>query len=158
MNHRHYVPVLRWKRAEQKALGLVPPPERASITPLIEVTPKDYREWSPGRSDISRDAATKHVQTIWEAWGELPAFIDFSLLPERVRVEGENHPLALMASEVAERGMNLIPLVRPGFRDSEVETVARYIGALRSGVAIRLRTTDLEQADLQAGLRDLMSA
>ena len=52
MDHRQYVPVLRWKRAEQGALGAVPMTERARITPIIEVTPKDYSKWAPGQTPL----------------------------------------------------------------------------------------------------------
>jgi hypothetical protein len=38
--HRHYVPVIRWKRGEQKALLKLTSEVRREITPLIEIVPK----------------------------------------------------------------------------------------------------------------------
>ena len=39
-DHRHYVPILRWKRAEWVALRHLKPEDRARITPLVEITPR----------------------------------------------------------------------------------------------------------------------
>ena len=40
--YRHYVPVLRWKRAEWIALRGLKPEHRKHMTPLIELTPKKF--------------------------------------------------------------------------------------------------------------------
>jgi len=44
-DHKHYVPVLRWKRGEWNALRDVGSADRDSITPLIELAPKDFLDW-----------------------------------------------------------------------------------------------------------------
>jgi len=44
-DHRHYVPVLRWKRSEWNALRGVDESDRYSITHLIELAPKDFVDW-----------------------------------------------------------------------------------------------------------------
>jgi hypothetical protein len=43
-DHKHYVPVLRWKRAERIALKSMFEEDRVRLTPLIELTPRDFSE------------------------------------------------------------------------------------------------------------------
>ena len=38
-DHKHYVPVLRWKRAERVALRELMPQTQRPVTPLIELVP-----------------------------------------------------------------------------------------------------------------------
>lgn len=40
-DYKHYVPVLRWKPAEQRALIALSPKLKGIITPLIEILPTD---------------------------------------------------------------------------------------------------------------------
>jgi Beta protein len=74
--HRHYVPVIRWKRGEQKALLELTSEIRREITPLIEIVPKQLE----GGKRI--EEAAKQIARYWR-WKEL-ALVDFHLLPNGV--------------------------------------------------------------------------
>lgn len=45
-NINHYVPVLRWKRAEEKALLELDNEVKSKLTPLIELIPRDFQFFS----------------------------------------------------------------------------------------------------------------
>jgi hypothetical protein len=72
--HRHYVPVVRWKSAEQKAPLKLTSEIRCEITPLIEIVPKQLE----GGKRIEEGA-----KQIARGWKEL-ALVDFHLLPNGV--------------------------------------------------------------------------
>lgn len=39
LNENHYVPILKWKQGEQKALEALTPAVRKGLTPLLEIPP-----------------------------------------------------------------------------------------------------------------------
>ncbi len=81
-NHKHYVPILKWKRAEQGALKALAEEHKQHMTPLIQfVMPKQG-----GDEDL--DGIIKKFEEqlpiipkkVLEAWGNDPIFVDCSLL------------------------------------------------------------------------------
>src|SRR5437660_3167636 len=65
--HRHYVPVLRWKGGEQKALLKMAPEIRRCITPLLEIVPKQLEgaRGSNERPDRSPTIGDGRNQSLW---------------------------------------------------------------------------------------------
>ena len=91
--HKHYVPILKWKRAEQKALKMLNSDNKKLITPLISfVMPKPNKPNDPEWKLKSYDKQLEEIinnfkhknpnlaKQIVESWGKAPIFIDFSLL------------------------------------------------------------------------------
>src|SRR6266404_7930942 len=83
---KHYVPILKWKRAEQNALQALKDKDKELMTPLIQfVMPKAKSKDSPEKQFESvianfREKIPLLPQQILKAWGMAPIFIDFSLL------------------------------------------------------------------------------
>lgn len=82
---RRYVPILRWKRGEWVALRHLAEDIRASLTPLLEVTPKSFAPRSDGSSPTVSEALSKVAQDLASNWGWRPAFIDLLHLRETLR-------------------------------------------------------------------------
>jgi len=53
-DHRHYVPVVKWKRGERVALRNLTSDVREKITPLIELLPKHFEGCTPDSPDVLR--------------------------------------------------------------------------------------------------------
>lgn len=71
----HYVPVLRWKEAERKALINLNIQEKGSITPLIEIVPANYEKF--------KEDPRKFINTMITEFCEhknMNFFLDFHLL------------------------------------------------------------------------------
>lgn len=80
-NSKHYVPILKWKRAEQgalKALG----EEKKYITPLIQfVMPKTKPDEQLNSAVAKFEEQLPQIpKKMIEIWGTSPVFIDISLL------------------------------------------------------------------------------
>ena len=79
---RHYIPILKWKRAEQDALKALREDQKKYITPLIQfVMPKN----KPGETVENvvakfEEQLPQLPKKIIGAWGINPVFIDVSLL------------------------------------------------------------------------------
>lgn len=81
-NTKHYVPILKWKRAEQNALKTLEEKHKKNITPLLQfVMPRGKQ--TDQRQDIIAKLEGQLVKIparIIEVWGKMPVFIDVSLL------------------------------------------------------------------------------
>ena len=110
---KHYVPILKWKRAEQNALQALHEKDKKLMTPLIQfVMPKPKAKDIPEKQfeaviSAFREKLPQLPQHILKAWGTAPIFIDFSLLyTTALKVESMK---AITASGHA-LGMRLIPV------------------------------------------------
>ena len=65
-DYRHYVPVLRWKRAEWVALRNLSPQTRAGMTPLIEITPRGFEPEDPDCGVNLDQKLPRHAERIAE--------------------------------------------------------------------------------------------
>ena len=63
-DYKHYVPVLRWKQAEWKALEAIEKKYKKYLTPLLEFPPSKYSKinkkiWDKAISDINTNKEIK---------------------------------------------------------------------------------------------------
>lgn len=67
-DHKHYIPVLRWKRAEWKALGELASGDRDYVTPFLELTPLSFRakrnKPAPDPRDVISEKRGRHSQVL----------------------------------------------------------------------------------------------
>ena len=132
-SHKHYVPVLKGKRAEFPALGNLH--SKQGVTPLIESVPS-----------AEADEVPRRMSTHWHA--ELPYFIDLVFLddPDDDNTPAtDDHPVRECFEEVAEQGQRAIPVTgisrSPGYQDAIRQVVADQ----EEGVCIRLTADDFEE-------------
>ena len=141
-DHKHYVPILKGKRAEFSALGLLKSAD--GITPLIEVVPSVGAEQTPQRM-----AAAK-----WP--GNLPYFIDVLFLDDpddTIAPALPTHPVRLCFAEVAAQGQIAIPVTgfsrSPGYQSA----IQQVVAAQGNGFVLRLTPDDFEDVEeLEVGL------
>lgn len=131
--HRHYVPVLKGKRAEFPALGALK--SKNGITPLIESVP------STGPRDVP-----SRMSAHWP--NELSYFIDlvfFDDPDDNATPAANTHPLRQCFDEVANRNQLAVPVTgisrSPGYQSA----VQRVVSAQQQGVCIRLTAEDFEE-------------
>jgi len=156
-NSKHYVPILKWKRAEQGALKALSEEHKKRITPLIQfVMPKQ------GPNEELDDVIKKFEellplipQKILEVWGNDPIFIDFSLLfttPLKVK------SLNAILRGGRKLGAAFIPVVHLN-DDPQIKKAACVMAKESgSGICLRLICPDLiELTDLHQKITELLS-
>lgn len=103
-----YIPILRTKSAEWKALCNLTDDVRRAITPRLEILPAelDLRgdESSPNLARVFQKFAIK----IGRSWGSAPVFVDFSRISPSLRSENGEHPVRLFGRAATECGINPI--------------------------------------------------
>lgn len=145
---KHYIPILKWKRAEQSALETIEDKDKELMTPLIQfVMPKLTTKESIGKtSDELFNETIKKFQNkiekipeeILNFWGTKAVFIDFSLL---YTTELKTETLEKVLLE-ANNKLFLIPVVHLDDDSKIIEITKKY----RNGICLRLVCADLDDS------------
>ncbi|KNY24775.1 beta family protein [Pseudobacteroides cellulosolvens] len=154
-NSNHYIPILKWKRGEQRALQELPNSIKDKFTPLIEIVPVPY--------DFVNDTPAKTIdqhlanigEQIRDSWlPKKPLFIDLCWLDEDDRMEDGSHPIYFIMNEVRKKKCLAIPVIgyeRDDDYKCEVKDAIKEDGL---GVCIRLEDEDF--LDIDSRLNSLM--
>lgn len=143
-DHTHYVPILRWKMGEKRAVKSLLQAEKARITPLLEwsrpgeVAPEEDREVpTPTPRALAKD--------ILKHWGSRPFFYDPYWFWAG-NLDGDTTKLARYAAELANGGPRPIPVLR--LNDGSAYRSALSPLTSGRGVCIRLPYADLIEGNL----------
>ncbi|MDP2709394.1 MAG: beta family protein [bacterium] len=140
-NSKHYIPILKWKRAEQGALEGLTDENKKNITPLIQfVMPKQKPQ------DTLDDVVAKFNKQltlipdkIIEVWGKSPVFVDFSLL-FTTELKIDSIKSILMAGN--QKQAVFVPVIYLN-DDPEIKNAACLLAdKARSGLCLRLVCSD----------------
>ena len=143
-DEKHYVPILKWKRGEQKALELLSNEQKEMLTPLIEIAPIPYDYVN----DCPQKTIDKHLENTGEqiekSWGkERPIFLDLSLVDESEYMEDSRHPLAYILDDARSRNLKVIP-VTGSERNNDYQQVVKDSNKKDNlGVCIRIEDDDI---------------
>lgn len=156
-NSKHYIPILKWKRAEQGALESLAEENKKNITPLIQfVMPKQKPQ------DTLESVVTKFKKLlplipdrIIEVWGKSPIFVDFSLL-FTTELKIDSIKSILMAGN--KKQAIFIPVVHLN-DDAEIkDTVCSLANEIKSGLCLRLVCSDFSDlTKLNSDIADFIS-
>lgn len=153
-DHTHYVPILRWKAAEKRALRELGIEARTRITPLIEwsrvadVSPEEDRAIPvPTPREVGQD--------ILRYWGARAFFYDPRQFWNDV-LDRDTQALRRYAAELASGGTRPIAVLRPSDRGDYRRALASLTGAY--GVCVRLGLSDLTSDDGPRNLEALLDS
>ncbi len=166
-NSKHYIPILKWKPAEQRALEELNDQEKEVISPLIQLVMPQPKLPKLGAIEKSREEQLEEVtasfriklpkipEEILKSWGKSPAFIDFSLIyTGSLRIEGLNQILTIGES----LRLSLIPVVNLS-SDVEVrKATALLVKKYSHGLCLRLVPADFaDLASLSQEIKNFLS-
>lgn len=140
-DHKHYVPLLRWKRAERVALRALTPQTSGQITPLLELVPS------------VDNAPSKVSEEIIRSWGFSPFFLDLGNLTEMGRADA----LVRLGEGMRGSGLRAIPVTGLD-REIKYQTAVEQLTATdRRGACIRLYPRNLVSSSLADDLSGLLT-
>lgn len=147
---RHYVPILTWKQAEQRALQSVPAATRAGFTPLLQIIPipADLDDGTPTKTfDDHIDGA---IEKIVQAWGsESEFFLDPRDVADEEHSQTQLDGSAHVYQVAAGSGLPFVPVT--GIYRSAANQAAALAHRQR-GVCIRLTLSDFNQQNAMVAL------
>jgi len=149
-NENHYVPIVRWKRGEQKALELVDTKLIEKMTPLIEIPPISW----DFENEVPKKTIDDHVRNIGDqiskVWGTNgPVFLDaYQVCIEDDEVmENGKHPLEFIIDEIQNEGIIAIPVTGSKRGFNYQNAVKSIIQKYNDGYCLRLEDDDFEDID-----------
>jgi hypothetical protein len=155
---QHYVPILRWKQAEQFALQYLWKRDRKRVTPLIEITPKIFEARKTGRKPDPARVLEDQAKKLLESWGYDRFFLDLSLIDGLVPpVGGLRHPLAHIAETARHCHLSMVPVTGLGRRDGYQTAVSGIVQVEGRGACFRLLTRELLQPRFAERLESLLT-
>lgn len=150
-NHKHYVPILKWKAAEQKALEKLSDEEKKFMTPLVQLVMPNPKSPKEGERDKTQDEQFDEViasfkekiptipEEILSSWGGSPAFLDLSLIYTNPLIaEGFNKILTTGEN----LGLYLIPVVNLSSDEEIKKIVSSASKKYNHGLCLRLVPAD----------------
>lgn len=152
----HYVPILKGKLGEFKALRELETRIKDKITPLIEAPPIPLNYDTGDPSKTVDEHLDKFIPNIKAYWGsENPAFVDLNFIPDTQSRNGK-HPLDNIFQQARKFGLLLTP-VTGIYRDEEYQMAVKEIVHVdRRGVCIRILPADIENEELDTAITELM--
>lgn len=152
-DHKHYVPILKAKAGELKALKETPTSIRAGFTPVLEIMDVAPRyiegedEPVPSKSDDAHVEAV--AENITKAWGpDRRFFIDGFYIEDMSALADGREPIGAILDYLRKAGMKAVPVTG---LDRLKEYSAAIKGAVEKdgrGLCLRLQESDLESEDL----------
>lgn len=159
MNYNaHYIPILKWKRAEQNSLKNLTDLQKKGITPLVELVmpkvniykdkakkiPKTPNEIFNEMISEFRDVRISQIpKEINESWGQKSLLIDFSLL-YTVQLKVESILRIFGLSKLM--GLDLIPVVNLNDDEEIIQTICS-LSAKHGAACLRLVPSDLNSIE-----------
>lgn len=127
---KHYVPILKWKKAEQDALKSLAEPVRDKITPLLEIVDDE-----PEPEVVEKQAAR-----IAQCWGQQRSlFLDPGSLAESFTEDGRSGAEILF--EAAEgHGLSFVPVTELSASAEVTAAVQKYSSR---GICVRISPDDV---------------
>lgn len=144
---KHYIPILKWKRAEQGALKALEDDQKEHITPLVQFVMPKYKPDEKLENVVAKfeEQLPQIPEKIIEVWGTTPVFIDVSLLftPE---LRAKSIKNILLGGQKL-KGV-FVPVIH--LNDNEEIKNAAYSVAKKtgSGLCLRLICSDFSSSDL----------
>lgn len=163
-NSKHYVPILKWKRAELGALKMLEEDHKKYITPLIQLVMPSvylYKEedgekirksqeeiLSEKVAKLKENRINKIPEEILQSWGTGPIFLDVSLLyDDQSTTELKINSMKEIILQGIKIGSKIIPVIHLN-DDLEIRRTACLLAKkFDSGICLRLVCSNLLNID-----------
>ena len=157
-NSKHYVPILKWKRAEQGALKALEEDHKKYITPVIQLVMPKCKLKEKLTDIIARfkELVSEIPSKVVEVWGVDPVFVDVSLL-FTTRLKAES--LKIISQKGSKLGGTFIPVIHLNDDEEIKNTVYSLVQENKRGLCLRLICSDLSDPNkLKQDIAKLLSS
>jgi hypothetical protein len=164
---KHYVPILKWKFAEQHALRELKKDEKGWMTPFIQpvmpapkiqrtgAKPKTQEEQLEELVSAFKIKSSKIAKEIVDNWGRSPIFLDLSLLYTSIlRVE----TLPQILNQGEELAAFIIPVINLSSDPDFLTTASELSKKYKNGLCLRLVRADfIDSKNLAQQIENLLT-
>ncbi|MGE0774449.1 MAG: hypothetical protein AB7L36_05340, partial [Sphingomonadaceae bacterium] len=148
----YYVPLLRWRAGEYRALKRLSDACRQRTVPLIEALPPDY--------DFALRQPKKHIdeqlkpfaKQIEDHWPNRPALVDAVQIEAPARMGDGRHPLTFIFDDARAKGLALVPVTALDRDAGYQQSVQTIVAADVRGVGLRCGLEEALDPDFEANV------
>ena len=157
---KHYKPILRWKRGEQKALENLTAQQKDKIFPLLNI---QAYEFNPPQGNDYDSAFDKLIQRDAErlanVWGDYKATVDLGDLDLDAKCESGKHPVEEFFDIVYNKNKNasISPVIRTDLTTDYINAIISVIRKFGISPTFRITIEDLVKPNLIDFFDDLLS-
>jgi hypothetical protein len=138
-----YIPILRWKQGEKRALKLVSKPLAEDVWPLIVVSEDTFADRPETITREAVSASFDFADDVYKHWGDRPFFFDASEIPPS---DKGTHPLIDTAAECKKIGAKLTPATTLDAHESYEAAVVSVAHDYSCGVALNVSLREFTSA------------
>jgi len=144
---KHYVPILKWKRAEQGALKALEDKHKKNITPLIQFVMPRIKPEEELADIIKRfeGQLTEISAKLIEVWGPSPMFIDVSLLYSTAL---KAKALNVISREGHKLGGTFIPVIHLADDEQIKKSALAIAKEIKKGLCLRIICSDFSNGNV----------
>ena len=161
-----YIPIIRWRLAERRALERLYQKDRGGVTPLIEfIMPPPKTDASDYRK-ILEDSKSKFLRNlpnvakeITKCWGRDPVFIDVHLLDGDIRAQAFEQILSSATGlDIFSIPVTYIIPVTSTDADATIRSIAiKFAGNNGRGLCIRIDESHLKEENFPKLIENFLS-
>lgn len=153
-----YMPILKWKQGERRAVGSLPAPQHDIVAPLFIVPPVGAFDHEEMRALSPAEHITSFGPRLYDACGKRIVFIDGVHIDDDLyRLERKTHPLTELLERAHRAGAIACPATGLIRSSQYQDAVARFCAHdARLPVCIRVSPREIESATLRHDLKALM--
>jgi hypothetical protein len=142
-----YMPQLKWKAGEVRALASTPSKLAERMVPLFKIVPGGGFDPIEKRNLSTVENIKLFGRRITQAWGRRLAFVDAELIDGERHSNGlQTHPLTELLERARLEGANVAPVVSVGASVSYAQAVRTFcVSHPGSPLCLRVRLQDLEE-------------
>lgn len=154
LDQKNYVPILKWKRAEQSALRDLTNARKSATMPLVEfVMPKPKGLPSGVDIEVYRNAAIsalsdekidKFAKEIENIWGKNPIFIDLTYIYPEV----EDKVSVRVIDAAHDAGLMITPVLNVSASPKLKNIILKKRNEYKLDIALRVSSVDLDDIDI----------
>jgi len=156
---KHYIPILKWKRGEYRALKGLRDKDKHDITPLIELVMPTVQLYKDKKKTVKKSAEEmikemvikfeeKRIleipKEILTSWGNQPIFVDFSLIyGTQPAIHLKIKALKSIILAGISMGLKIIPVLNLNEELEFKQELCSLSGKNNLGICLRVTSSDL---------------
>ncbi|WP_082078201.1 beta family protein [Pseudomonas sp. FeS53a] len=155
-DHRHYVPVMKWRQGEYQALLKLDSSVKEKITPLFEIPTEEWDYENERPKKTLDEHIEKFGKRLKEKWGNRRCFVDSCyLVPTSTCADGAHHLSKLI--ELAEsEGCAAVPVTGLRRHRDYQEAVSSLVTEFGRGICLRIKVEDYDSSDIKQDIQGLL--
>jgi hypothetical protein len=155
MESSFYLPLLKSKAGEFKALAKLNPKLKNKIVPLFDITRMEYDHEEDAKPKTFEDHLQKFCKKVIKSWPTNPMFIDTTLV--NTETVGKVPAIEYVYSELAKENIYPMPVVYPNSSPefiSSIEDILLLYAVYE--IAIRVTIEDITSSDFESNLNGIL--